>query len=191
MINPYLKNMNRALFIDRDGVINKERDYVYRISDFEFVPDIFYNLKQFNSLGFLIIIITNQAGIGRGIYSEEDFNDLTKWMLGEFENNQVKITDVYFDPCHPEHGVGKYKKDSYNRKPNPGMIFKAAEKHNIDLKNSILVGDKLSDIEAGINAGMEHLYLIKTGHYTGGEELPEKCKLVETLDAILPDQEQS
>ena len=191
MINPYLKNMNRALFIDRDGVINKERDYVYRISDFEFVPDIFNNLKQFNSLGFLIIIITNQAGIGRGLYSEEDFNDLTKWMLGEFENNQVKITDVYFDPCHPEHGVGKYKKDSYNRKPNPGMIFNAAEKHNIDLNNSILVGDKLNDIEAGINAGIGHLYLVKTGHCTSGVELPEKCKLVETLDEILPDQEQS
>lgn len=180
--------MNKALFIDRDGVINKEKDYVHHIGDFEFLPGIFSSLREFNSLGFLIVIITNQAGIGRGFYSEEDFKSLTKWMLEEFSKNEVHITDVYFDPNHPEHGQGKYKKESYDRKPNPGMILKAAKKYEISLDDSILVGDKLSDIAAGINAGVGKLYLVKTGHIIEEENIPPKCKLVDSLEDVLAQQ---
>jgi D-glycero-D-manno-heptose 1,7-bisphosphate phosphatase len=177
--------MNKALFIDRDGVINRERNYVYRIDDFEFLPGIFTSLKKFNYLGYLIIIITNQAGIGRGIYTEEDYNKLTTWMLDEFKNNGVEITDVYFDPYHPEHGVGKYKKESYDRKPNPGMILKASEKHALNLKKSILIGDKLSDIQAGLNAEVGKLFMVSTGHKTKGVPVPYECKLVNSLDEVL------
>lgn len=177
--------MNKALFIDRDGVINRERNYVHRIGDFEFLPGIFTSLKKFNSLGYLIIIITNQAGIGRGIYTVEDYNKLTSWMLDEFENNGVEITDVYFDPYHPEHGVGKYKKESFDRKPNPGMILKASEKHAINLEKSVLIGDKLSDIQAGLNAGVGKLFMVSTGHKIEDVVVPAECKLVNSIEKVL------
>ena len=177
--------MNKALFIDRDGVINREINYVHRIGDFEFLPGIFTHLQKFNSLGYLIIIITNQAGIGRGIYTVEDYNKLTSWMLDEFKKNKVEITDVYFDPYHPEHGVGEYRKESYDRKPNPGMIVKASKKHAINLEKSILIGDKLSDIQAGLNAGVGDLFLINTGHEIEDVKVPIECKLVNSLDEVL------
>jgi D-glycero-D-manno-heptose 1,7-bisphosphate phosphatase len=145
---------NKAIFLDRDGVINVEKNYVYSIEDFEFIDGIFETLKYFQSQGYLLIIITNQAGIGRGYYSEEDFNILTEWMIEEFKKRDIIIDKVYFCPYHPEHGIGKYKFDSYDRKPNPGMILKAVEEKGIDLTKSILIGDKYTDILAGEKAGI-------------------------------------
>jgi D-glycero-D-manno-heptose 1,7-bisphosphate phosphatase len=145
---------NKALFLDRDGVINVEKNYVYKIEDFEFVEGIFDTLKIYNQAGHILIIITNQAGIGRGYYSEEAFNKLNSWMLKVFQDRGVHIHKVYYCPCHPEFGLGKYKQDCSFRKPKPGMILQAAKEFNIDLANSILVGDKGTDIKAGINAGV-------------------------------------
>lgn len=153
--------MMNALFLDRDGVINIEKNYVYKIEEFEFVDGIFETLKIFSSKGYLLIIITNQAGIGRGYYNEEDFNILNNWMLNEFHKNGVNVSKVYYSPYHPEYGIGKYKKNSLCRKPNPGMILAAQKEFNIDLKNSILVGDKESDIETGIRAGVGKLILVR------------------------------
>ena len=144
----------RALFLDRDGVVNIDHGYVWKKEDFEFVDGIFELCRAAKRVGYLILIITNQAGIGRGYYSEEDFARLTTWMRGEFEIKGVFIDDVYFCPFHPEQGVGKYKADSPCRKPRPGMILQAAEQHGIDLADSVLVGDKISDIEAGVAAGI-------------------------------------
>ncbi|WP_025847905.1 D-glycero-alpha-D-manno-heptose-1,7-bisphosphate 7-phosphatase [Paenibacillus ehimensis] len=152
--------MNKALFLDRDGVINVEKNYVYKIEDFEFVDGIFQTLKYFQDEGYLLIIITNQAGIGRGYYTEEDFHKLNNWMLDRFNEKGIKITKVYYCPYHPVHGIGQYKKDSFDRKPNPGMILKAKEEFEIDLTNSLLVGDKISDIEAGEKANMKKLFLL-------------------------------
>ena len=152
--------MKKAVFFDRDGIINIEKNYVYRIEDFEFVPGIFDLMKYFISKQYIIIIITNQAGIARGFYSENDFLNLTKWMLEKFNENDVLITKVYFDPYHPD-GIGEYKKESFNRKPNPGMILKAMDEFDIDLSKSILIGDKQSDIDAGINAGIKENVLIE------------------------------
>ncbi len=177
--------MNKALFIDRDGVINREKDYVHKIEDFEFIEGIFDALREFTSRGFLIVVITNQAGIARGLYSEKDFEDLTLWMNKEFEANGVKITDVFFDPTHPVHGIGFYKRASKYRKPNPGMIFSAAEKYEVDLKKSILVGDKPSDAEAGIRAGVGSVFLVSTGHSFRKEEVPPGCLVVDELKDVL------
>ena len=177
--------MNKALFIDRDGVINREKDYVHKIEDFEFIDGVFDALKEFISKGFLIIVITNQAGIARGLYSEKDFEDLTLWMNEEFDKKGVKITDVFFDPTHPVHGKGVYKRESEYRKPNPGMILHAVEKYTIDLKKSVLVGDKLSDAEAGRRAGIGSLFLVRTGHTVKEDDVSDDCTMVNDLSDIL------
>ncbi|MCS1394251.1 HAD family hydrolase [Lysinibacillus boronitolerans] len=146
--------MNKALFLDRDGVINVEKNYVFKIEDFEFIEGIFELIKTFQDKGYLIIVITNQAGIGRGYYTEEDFHKLNDWMIEQFKQRGITITDVYYCPYHPTHGIGEYLKDSYDRKPNPGMILKASERYSIDLKQSVLIGDKDTDIKAGQAAGI-------------------------------------
>lgn len=156
--------MNKAVFLDRDGVINVEKNYLHKIEEFEFIDGVFETLKFFKEQGYLLIIITNQAGIGRGYYTEEDFYVLNSWMIDEFKKEGIIIDGVYFCPHHPEHGIGKYKQDSYDRKPNPGMILKAQKEFDIDLSNSILVGDKESDIEAGLNAGVGINIIVKSGH---------------------------
>ena len=159
-----------ALFLDRDGVINIDHGYVYRKEDFQFVDGIFELCAVAQEAGFLIIVVTNQAGIGRGYYSEEDFRALSEWMRAEFCNHGVMINDILYCPFHPEHGVGKYKIDSQFRKPNPGMILTAAEKFTIDLERSILVGDKMTDILAGERAGVGRNILYKSGGNCGRAE---------------------
>lgn len=156
--------MKKALFLDRDGVINKEINYLHKSDDFVFIDGVFETCKDFQKAGYLIIIITNQAGIGRGYYTRKDFEILNEWMLNQFNKMGICISDVYYCPHHPENGIGEFKMDCPNRKPNPGMIFQAKEKFNIDLKKSILVGDKESDILCGKNAGVGKSYLVKTGH---------------------------
>jgi D-glycero-D-manno-heptose 1,7-bisphosphate phosphatase len=151
--------MNKALFLDRDGVINKEKNYLYKIKDFEFIDGVFKTCRYFQDLGYLIIVITNQAGIGRGKYSKNDFIILTDWMLQEFENQGIKISKVYHCPHHPA-----FNGECKCRKPKPKMIFDAQNEFDIDLKESILIGDKNSDIKAGINAQIGQNYLITTGH---------------------------
>lgn len=150
----------KAVFLDRDGVINVEKNYVHKIEDFEFMDGIFNLLRFFQEKGYLLIIITNQAGIGRGYYTEKQFHILNDWMLQQFENENIQITKVYYCPYHPEHGLGDYKRDSFDRKPNPGMILKAAKEFNVDLRQSILIGDKQSDIQAGVSAGIEKNILL-------------------------------
>ena len=151
--------MNRALFLDRDGVINVNHGYVHKPQDFEFIDGIFDICRSAIQKGYLLIVVTNQAGIGRGYYSEETFHELTTWMCDQFKSQGITITKVYWCPDHPEHGVGIYKRESINRKPGPGMILTAAQEFDIDLKNSILIGDNFSDIQAGLAAGVgENIY---------------------------------
>ncbi|MCF6340260.1 MAG: D-glycero-beta-D-manno-heptose 1,7-bisphosphate 7-phosphatase [Sulfurimonas sp.] len=146
--------MNKALFLDRDGVINKDINYLFKIKDFIFIDGIFELCKHYQNLGYIIIIVTNQSGIDRGYYSKSDFDILTKWMIEEFKRNDIEIKKVYFCPHHPDiYG------ECNCRKPKPGMIFQAQKEFDIDLKNSIIVGDKEKDIEAGINAGLKEWYL--------------------------------
>jgi D-glycero-D-manno-heptose 1,7-bisphosphate phosphatase len=149
-----MSTTNRALFLDRDGVINHDAGYTVRIEDFHFIDGIFELCREAKRLGYLIIVVTNQAGIGRGYYSEHDFLLLTEWMKAKFAEQGAPITEVYFCPYHAEHGIGEYKKESSDRKPNPGMLLKATEKYQIDLANSIMIGDKESDMEAAKRAGI-------------------------------------
>lgn len=149
--------MTKALFLDRDGVINIEKNYLYKIEDFEFIDGIFDLCKTYQQDGYIIIVITNQAGIARGYYTEDDFYNLTQWMIEEFKHKGILISKVYHCPHHPE-----FTGECQCRKPNPGMILSAQKEFDIDLDNSILVGDKISDVEAGINAGICKIYLISS-----------------------------
>lgn len=146
--------MDKALFLDRDGVINVEKDYLYKIEDFEFIEGIFELCTYFTDNNYKIIVVTNQSGIARGYYSEEDFNTLTLWMTEEFNKRDITLTHVYHCSHHPEI-TGKCR----CRKPEPGMLLDAAKDFNLDLQNSIIIGDKERDIEAGINAGLQETYL--------------------------------
>ena len=146
--------MTRALFLDRDGVINVDRGYVWQITDFEFVPGIFDLCATAQQLGFAPIVVTNQAGIGRGYYTEADFVRLTTWMLERFRERDIHIRRVYHCPYHPTDGIGDYKRESDDRKPNPGMLLRARADFALDLSQSVLVGDKATDVEAGRRAGV-------------------------------------
>jgi D-glycero-D-manno-heptose 1,7-bisphosphate phosphatase len=149
--------MKRGFFLDRDGVINVDKHYVWRSEDFEFVPGIFELCATAQALGFVLIVVTNQAGIGRGYYTEEDYERLTAWMLARFRGRGIAIERVYHCPYHPTAGNGAYRRESPDRKPNPGMILRARDDLGLDLTQSVLVGDKDSDIAAGRGAGVGHL----------------------------------
>jgi len=166
--------MRKALFLDRDGVINVEKNYVHKIEDFEFINGIFPLVRKAQELGYAPVVITNQAGIGRGYYSEYDFDVLTEWMLNRFLDEGICIEKVYYCPYHPTAGVGHYRQDSPDRKPNPGMLLRAQRELDLDMGNSILIGDKLSDMKAGERAGVNRLILL-------GHELPDQDYVVSFL----------
>ncbi len=155
--------MNKAVFLDRDGVINEENGYVFRIEDFKFIPGVFEALKFFLKMEYLLFIVTNQAGIAHGYYTEGDYHTLNNWMISQLIEQGIRIKKVYYCPYHPKGIVGKFKRDSGDRKPNPGMLLKAQKEYNINLKKSILIGDQFSDIEAGEKAGVGTNLLINTG----------------------------
>ena len=153
-----------ALFLDRDGIINVEKNYVYRIDDFVFIDGIFDLCRSALAAGMAIVVVTNQAGIGRGYYTEAQFQVLSAWMCERFTEEGIVIAGVYYCPYHPEHGVGKYKADSFDRKPNPGMILRAKDDLGLLLEASILVGDKASDIAAAKAAKLAKSVLMAPFH---------------------------
>jgi D-glycero-D-manno-heptose 1,7-bisphosphate phosphatase len=144
----------QALFLDRDGVINFNHGYVHKTEDFEFIEGIFDLARHAYEQNYKLVVITNQAGIARGYYTEELFHQLTNWMCQQFSAAGAPIDKVYFSPYHPTAGLGQYLKDDVSRKPYPGMILQAQKDLSIDLSRSVLIGDKVSDIEAGNAAGV-------------------------------------
>jgi D-glycero-D-manno-heptose 1,7-bisphosphate phosphatase len=171
----------KALFLDRDGVINKDSGYVHKKDAFFFIEGIFSLAAAAREKGYLIIVVTNQAGIGRGYYTEEDFSQLMAWVQGEFRKRGADIDAVYFCPFHPVHGIGKYKRESRFRKPEPGMILLAAEEHGIDLQSSVLVGDSPTDMQAGLAAGVKRLFF-----YAGDAAPVEGARSITRLADIIP-----
>jgi D-glycero-D-manno-heptose 1,7-bisphosphate phosphatase len=158
-----------ALFLDRDGIINVDQGYVHRPDQFEFVPGIF-ELARFwtNEMRRPIIVVSNQSGIGRGYFDEDAHAQLTRWMCGRFAAQGTAIARVYHCPYHPLQGVGRFSRDHPWRKPNPGMILQAASEFGLDLTQSAMVGDKMSDIEAAAAAGIGLRILVGTGDSMGG-----------------------
>jgi D-glycero-D-manno-heptose 1,7-bisphosphate phosphatase len=138
-------NQNKALFLDRDGVINVDTKYLHKSEDVIFVDGIFELCRAAELKGYLLIVVTNQAGIARGYFTEEDVKILHEWMTEKFAEQGITLTAFYYSPFHPEGVIEEYKKDSDCRKPKPGLFIKAAREHNIDITRSIMIGDKPSD----------------------------------------------
>jgi D-glycero-D-manno-heptose 1,7-bisphosphate phosphatase len=147
----------KTIFLDRDGVINKEVNYLHKIEDFEFINGVFKACQYLSKLEYKIIVITNQSGISRKIFTEKDYQILTNWMIGEFEKNNVNILDVFHCPHSPESNCSC-------RKPKPGMLLEAKNMHNIDMQNSWFIGDKEIDIIAANSSGITNTILVKSGH---------------------------
>jgi len=147
----------KTIFLDRDGIINKEKNYVFKIKDFEFINGVFSACQYFDRLGYKIIIVTNQSGISRDYYSETDFKIITDWMVSQFKNNQINILDVFHCPHSPESNCNC-------RKPKPGMFTSAKNKHNINMEKSWMIGDSERDIQAANLAGIKKTILIRSGH---------------------------
>lgn len=161
--------MNRpALFLDRDGVINEDKGYVGRSEDFVFMPGIFDFLRDAQNKGYRLIVVTNQSGVGRKYYSAQDFTDLMYWMIAQLKKERICIDGYYGCYCHEVAEEEEYRRGSYYRKPNPGMILDASIQHRIDLTRSIMIGDKKNDMLAAAAAGIStRLWL--TDNEVGGE----------------------
>lgn len=172
--------MNKAVFLDRDGVINLDHGYTYKIEDFEFVDGVFESCKKMVDLGYKLVVVTNQSGIGRGYYTPEDFERLTQWMKGEFLKQGIEISGVYFCPHHPQNAQGDYLRQCECRKPAPGMLLRAATELNLDLSLSIMVGDKESDIEAGRRAGVK--FCVRVSESATETDADWACKSLKDLD---------
>jgi len=147
----------KTIFLDRDGVINKETNYLSKIEDFEFINGIFKTCQYLLSIDYKIIVVTNQSGIARGYYSEKDFQNITQWMLSQFEINGVKILDVLHCPHLPDSNCNC-------RKPEPGMFIEAKNKYGIDMEKSWMIGDSEGDIQAANLAGIKNTILVRSGH---------------------------
>ncbi len=167
---------NKAVFLDRDGVVNVEKDYLYKVEDFEFIDGIFELCRHYIDFGYMIFIVTNQSGIARGYYSEDDFEHLSLWMTEQFAKNSIEIKKIYHCPHHPD-----ISGECECRKPKSGMLLAAQKEFDVDLENSIMIGDKERDIQAGLNAGLKETYMFDE---SGSVKSSKAFKIVSKLDDI-------
>jgi D-glycero-D-manno-heptose 1,7-bisphosphate phosphatase len=158
-----------AAFLDRDGVINVDHGYVVRREEFEWVPGVREAAARLHEAGFALVVVTNQSGIGRGLYTEADFLKLSDWMREAFAAAGAPLAGVYFCPHHPTDAVGALQVACDCRKPAPGMLLAAARELELDLSRSILFGDRVSDLQAALAAGVPQRILLATN----GVGLPE------------------
>lgn len=171
-----MQQAKKAIFLDRDGVINIDDGYVYKTTDFKFFLDVFSTLRYFQKQNFLLFIVTNQSGINRGYFSLNDLETLNSYILKRLEEESIFISKIYFCPHNP-------KENCDCRKPKPKMLLDAQKEFNIDMKNSWMIGDKESDMEAGYNAGIDNLILI--GKKDGSSLAKYNVKsLSDTIDII-------
>ena len=169
-----------AVFLDRDGVINVDSGYVGDWDSFVFLPGVIEAMRALCDAGYALVIVTNQSGIGRGFYTEEDFHALTERMRNELSRHGVSIAGVYFCPHLPEAALPQYRKTCDCRKPKPGLIHRALEELDIDLTRSAMVGDKSSDMQAALAAGIPQRYQVVSGepyeNCIAVSGLPDACR---------------
>jgi D-glycero-D-manno-heptose 1,7-bisphosphate phosphatase len=170
-------SLKKALFLDRDGVINQEIHYLHRAEDVRWVDGIFALCRAAQVQHYKVVIVTNQAGIARGFYTMEDFNGLMGWMRQQFQAEQITLDGVYHCPFHPE-GIGEFRGEHEDRKPLPGMLLRAARDLDLDLGESLLIGDRCTDIAAARAAGLRQALLL-AGTESGS--CPHPHRLIHTL----------
>jgi len=163
--------MKRAVFLDRDGTINIEKEYLFQASDFEFIKGAPEAIRLLNLAGIMVVVVTNQSGVARGYYTEEDVENLHRHIAGELESAGAHVDAWLYCPHHP-NGRGSYALPCNCRKPLPGMLHEAARRYDIDLENSTMIGDKRADIEAGLAAGCRTV-LVRTGYGADEERYVE------------------
>ncbi|MGX3021870.1 D-glycero-beta-D-manno-heptose 1,7-bisphosphate 7-phosphatase [Ursidibacter sp. B-7004-1] len=175
---------NKAIFLDRDGTINIDHGYVHQIDDFQFIDGVIDALLALKKKGYLLVLVTNQSGIARGYFSEDQFLQLTEWFDWSLADRGVDFDGIYYCPHHPE-GKGEYREDCDCRKPKAGMFTQAIQDLNIDPAQSIMVGDKLEDLLAAENAGVKTKILVRTGKAVTAEAEAKADKVLDSL-ADLP-----
>ena len=162
----YKTPLSPVIFLDRDGTINEEVHYLHRPEDLKILPGVPQAIRRFREAGYQVVVITNQAGIGRGYYTEKDLELLNRYLNQVLAEEQAHIDGFYFCPHHPEHGIGKYKKACRCRKPDIGMFEQAEKDFPVDKSRSYMIGDKLIDTQAGHNFGIRSV-LVGTGYGAG------------------------
>ena len=164
--------LHRAIFLDRDGTLNEDFGYTHEVERLRLLPGVVVGLRQLVALGFRLVIVTNQSGVARGQFTEDDMRRFNDALCGRLADEGIEIAAVYHSPFHPTEGVGLYRRDSECRKPRPGMLLAAARDLALDLPASFAIGDKMSDVAAGRAAGCRAV-LVETGKAGRGEpEMP-------------------
>ncbi|MDB2386029.1 D-glycero-beta-D-manno-heptose 1,7-bisphosphate 7-phosphatase [Shewanella sp.] len=176
--------MKQAVFLDRDGVINVDHGYVHSVDDFEYIDGVFEACAALKKSGYLLAVVTNQSGIARGMYSEEQFHSLTEWMDWNFSDKGIELDGIYYCPHHAEKGLGEYKVDCDCRKPKPGMLNSAAQFLNIDLSRSVMVGDKRDDMLAAQAAGIPTRILVRTGQSVTDEAIAAATVVLDSIAKV-------
>lgn len=174
-------DLRPAAFLDRDGVINVERGYVHRVEDFELLGGAIEGARLLHEAGYALVVITNQAGIARGLYTEAQYQVLTSHLQGLFSAQGLPLAGVYHCPHHPDARVAAYRRDCNCRKPAPGLLLQAARELGLDLARSVLVGDKASDIGAARAAGLARAVLVRSGHAVSAAEAAQADACLDDL----------
>ncbi|MDY0212091.1 MAG: D-glycero-beta-D-manno-heptose 1,7-bisphosphate 7-phosphatase [Desulfuromonadaceae bacterium] len=170
--------LNKAVFLDRDGTVNIEKNYLIDPRDFTFIPGVPEAIFQLKQAGYLVVLATNQSGIARGYFTHCQVERLHQYLQSELEKHHTAIDAFYLCPHHPTAGTGEFTGICECRKGKPGMLLQAAAELNIDLDRSYMIGDKAADMKAGISAG-SHPILVRTGY---GEQTLKQAQTTEWLE---------
>jgi D-glycero-D-manno-heptose 1,7-bisphosphate phosphatase len=178
---------DKAVFLDRDGVIVVDHGYVHRVADFEFVPGTVPALQRLQAAGWRLVVVTNQSGIARGLYSLADYERVTDHLRSRLATAGVQLDAVHCCPHLPDAAVAAYRLDCDCRKPAPGMLLRAARELALDLGASVIVGDRLSDVQAGRAAGLGRCLLVRSGHAVAAGEAALADAVYDDLAACASD----
>jgi D-glycero-D-manno-heptose 1,7-bisphosphate phosphatase len=173
----------RAVFLDRDGVINVDRHYLHRVDEFAFVPGTIDALRRLQRGGWALVVVTNQSGIARSYYTEDDYRRVDAHMRAALAASGVTLDAVEYCPHLPDASVAAYRLACDCRKPAPGMLLRAAAALKLDLPNSVMVGDKGSDVQAGRAAGVGRCWLVRSGQGLSPQELAQADAVFDDLAA--------
>lgn len=192
--------MDKVVFLDRDGTLNEEVNYLHRTEDLRILDGVSQAICALRSAGFKIVVVTNQAGVGRGYYTEQDVDHLHMFMNEQLAEQNAQVDHFFYCPHHPVHGIGAYKKVCHCRKPETGMFEMAQQYYEIDKEHSWMIGDKLIDVQAGRNFGV-HTALVGTGYGKKEQETAQEngevpyeiygASLLDVVQDILKIEEQS